>query len=126
MTIARSQVVLLGSSEASGTTTANGATSTSSETDLLGDATSQGVINVYLKFTAAAPQGNVKLTLSQSRVSSSPYPVRTYNFNGALSGVLIFVDRIPWGRFITAAVQNELQSGGLTGVFVAVELEKTT
>ncbi len=127
--ITRSQVILLGASESSGATVANLATATSSEVDLLlGDSFSRVTqISFYLKFTAPAnPVGIVRVILSQSRVPGQPYQYKMYNFKPTRSGNLIFVDTIPSGRYITGAVQNLLQSGSLTNVFLALEVEQQT
>lgn len=129
MTIARSTGALLGTNESTGVSIANGASSVGSEVDVLGDNTSKGDLALYLAFgVTGSPDGLIDVVVSRGRVSGQEY----VDGDGLIKSVpgssagLVFLGRIPTGRYMQVTVKNRLVSGALTNVAVLYELEKTS
>lgn len=127
MTIARSVVALLGTSESAGVTIATTATSTGSEIDLYGGDGFTGEVNVYLAFTSTVTAGTIDLSLQFSRVPGTPYTTVPLIYsiapiNGSILALVTPTFRIPVARRVTASVKNNATGANATNVFVGVEL----
>ena len=124
MPVAVVQKVFLGTSESTGITIANNATSTSSEIDVLGNDTTEGRIRVFLKYTGTVAAGSIQVTFYPSRVTGQPYAAQApVNFtvnpiNGTQS---IFLGDLMTSRYMTATVFNNAVGASLTNVFLAVQ-----
>jgi hypothetical protein len=125
VTITRSTGALVGTSESSGVTIDTNASRTGVETDLLGDNSSIGYVNLYLCFTSAAGStGSLEVHLYLCRVSGQPYDAPDLTFRPAANQTgKIFLGRIPATRYMRADVHNKT-SAVASGVAVLYELEK--
>ena len=124
MPIARSTGALIGTSESSLQAVANNATATSSETDLFGNNTSQGWVNLYLVLTSTATTGTFDETFYPSRVSGSPYASLAVLVGSVvpISGTQdVFLQPYSVGRYMTAAAKNNA-TGASGSVFFGYEL----
>lgn len=127
MSVTRSTGALLGTDEAVGVSVANGAIVSGSQVDVLGDNASAGSIDVYLKFSPPSnTQGNVRVTLSQSRILGQSYGVKNYSIDAAMPNGMAYLGRFQCGRYLTVSVTNALVSGPLSNVSVLYSLEKVS
>lgn len=127
MAVARTAFVLIGTSESSGASIANNASSSSSETDLLGDDLSEGFVLLYQQFTSTVTTGSIDTKLTTSRVATKPYAssasVDSSNapINGTVNpkAVLLTADRL-----VTLTMTNNATTVTATGVLGAVNSYK--
>lgn len=130
MTIARSIVTLLGTSEASGVTIASAANGTSAILDLLGNNTSTCDLIITGKVTSTVTAGTVDIAMYWSQTSggliystNAPLLYSAAPINGTQD---IFIgnpfSRIPPARFVTFNVLNNATGQNLTNVYFAAEL----
>jgi hypothetical protein len=125
MTVARSAGVFLGTDETTGVTITNSTTTTSSEADLLGNDTSEGWIQLYLKFTSTVTAGTLDVKIWPSRVSGQGYSdqapiVASYApINGTQK---IYLGQYRVSRRMTASVTNNATGASATNVTLGYEL----
>ncbi len=127
MAIARSTLAFLGTDETTGASISNGATSSGSEVDVLGDNTSSGELEVFLCFTSTTTAGTCEVTINKRRVTGAAYKAVTGQpdyvaipTNGTQK---IPLDRIPASRYMQVDVKNN-GGAGFTNVAVLGELTK--
>ncbi len=133
MTIARSAGVLIGTDETTGVTIGNNATTSSSETDILGADDCVGEINLFLKFTSTVAVGTVDVSLYHSRVAGQAYsekPILVASV-APINGTQKVQCNVPYkrlevGRYITASVKNNATGANITNVLVGYELFKVS
>lgn len=126
MAVARSTGAFLGTSESSGSTIANNASSAGSEIDVLGDNTSDGVIDLYLVFTSTVTAGSIDTKINRHRVTGGAYDQVSYQFavspiNGTRK---VWLGRLPASRYMSATVLNNATGASATNVAVLYELAK--
>lgn len=128
MTVARTAGALIGTSESSGVTVANNASTTSSETDFLANNTSEGWIRLYLAFTSTVTAGTLDESFWSSRVAGTaatatpPIIASVAPINGSqiFGPEVIGIFRI--GRYATFKVANNATGASATNVFLGYEL----
>lgn len=124
MTIARSSGVLLGTDETTGLTITNTTRTASSEKDFLGDDTSAGEIEVFLKFTSTVTAGTVDVDMSGARVTGQDYTdvprivAQIVPNNGTQR---VSLGRYPIGRYGVWAVTNNATGASITNVTLGYE-----
>jgi len=127
MSVARSAGVFVGTDETTGVTIATTANSTSSEIDLLGNDTSEGWIQLYLKFTSTVTAGTMDVVLYPSRVTgqayadSAPTVVSIAPINGTIK---FYAGQFKVSRYMTAKVTNNATGANATNVTLGYELFK--
>ncbi len=125
MTVARSTGVFLGTDETTGVTISNNASSTSSEIDLLGNNTSEGFLQMYLKFTSTVTAGTLDVTMYSSRVTGQAYSDQApvigswAPINGTQKIMLTLVKA---SRYVTTKVTNNATGASATNVTQGYEL----
>jgi hypothetical protein len=125
MTIARTTGAFLGTSEGTGVTIANNATTTGSEIDILGNNTSQGFLFAYLDFTSTVTAGTLDTKMwsnrvtGQSYVNQAPLVASWAPINGTQ---LIDISNFQASRFMTVSVNNNATGANATNVFLGYEL----
>jgi hypothetical protein len=131
VSIARSLVTLLGTSESSGVTIATTANGTSAIIDLLGNNTSRGEIIITGKVTSTVTAGTVDIYVAWSQTSSGlvystnvPLVYSAAPINGTQD---IVIGGSPWAmiqcaRYMTLNVLNNATGANLTNVYFAAEL----
>lgn len=125
MSISRTTGAFLGTSEGTGVTIANNATSTGSEIDLLGNNTSQGWIANYLDFTSTVTAGTLDIkqwsdrVTGQSYVNQAPLIASWAPINGTQ---LIQIGIAQATRFMLVSATNNATGASATNVFVGYEL----
>jgi hypothetical protein len=127
MTLARTHTgVLLGTSESSGVTIANNATTTGSEVDVLGDDVSVGDMWLYAVFTGAGTTGTLDIKVNSIRTTGQVYSKVTFEISIApISGTQkIPLGKRPVSRFMNCEAKNNGTGGNLTNVAILYELEK--
>jgi len=129
MTVARSNIVLLGTDETTGITIANNAGATGTITDVLGDDTSMGYANIYCVFTSTVTAGSLDIEIVNHRVQTVDYLQATLQkFSYApINGVQrIFIGSVQIARFVSGRIYNNATAANATAVFLALELFKVT
>ncbi len=130
MAVARSTVVLLGTSEGSGITIATTANGTSGIIDLFGSNSNVGEINLFLAFTSTVTAGTLDISLQGSAqaagfIYSNAIPlVGSYS---PINGTQKIQVNAPWSRiqvprFITANILNNATGANATNVYLVAEL----
>lgn len=127
MTVARSAGVLLGTDETTGVTIATTASTSSSEKDFLGDDTSDGEVNIFLKFTSTVTAGSVDVYLSGSRITGQNY-TDVPQLIGSVAPIngtqKVYLGRFPISRYSVAKVTNAATGANATNVTLGYELFK--
>ena len=128
MAVARSSVVMLGTDDTTGVTIATTATSADTEVDVLGNNTSLGYGNVFVKYTGTAAAGTLDVEVHHHRITAQDYkdqiPVelkRTFVPINGTEKLLVF-RMIPLSRFMSVTVKNNAIGASVTNVFVGIEL----
>lgn len=127
MSVARAPGVFLGTDETTGVTVANNATSLSSEIDVLGNDTSEGSFNLFLKLTSTVTAGTLDVKMSESRVTGQSYSdlspvIGSYvPTNGSQK---IKVGRIDTARYETGGVTNNATGANATNVLLGYDAYK--
>lgn len=126
MSIARSTLAFIGTSETTGDTIANNATDAGAEVDVLGDNTSTGEIELYLSFTSTVTAGTLDITVNKRRVSGQNYQGLAANFSVTpINGTqLVPLGRYSASRYMQVSVLNNATGASATNVFVGGELFK--
>lgn len=125
MTVALVTGFLIGTSDTAGDTIANNAVDTGTEKDILGNATSEGWLNLYLAFTSTVTAGTMDLVIFRSRVTGVSYqddPVIVYSAVPKSGTKKIYVANFPASRFMIAQVTNNATGASATNVVVGYEL----
>lgn len=128
MSIARSTLALLGTSESSGATIANNATSSGSEVDVLGDDTSTGMLSLFLVFTSTVTAGSLDVTFNPIRLTTQAYKSRAAQWSvSPVSGTKkYFLGTVRASRYASADVLNNATGASATNVAVLAELTKVS
>ena len=127
MSVLESAGVFIGTDETTGVTIATTATTTSSEIDMFGGTTSEGWINLFLKFTSTVTAGTMDVKLFPSRVTGQAYSDQAAiiaswaPINGTQK---IFLGQFQIGRFMTASVTNNATGANATNVLLGYEMFK--
>lgn len=127
MAVARSTGAFIGTSESSGTTIANNATSTGSEVDLLGDNTSVGWVHVYMVYDSTSSTGTIDVRLNRRRLTTQAYanPVFDLSWTPAnATGNKVYLGYFQVSRFVACDVKNNGLGASLTNFALLYELEK--
>lgn len=126
MTIARSTGAFSGTDESTGNTITNNSTNTGSEIDVLGDNSSVGDLNVYLRFTSSVTAGSLDVTIQRHRVTGGSYAQVAAQFSvSPINGTgKYFLGRIPASRYMSGDVKNNATGASATNVALLYELFK--
>lgn len=127
MTIARTAVVLVGTNESTGASTANNASSTSSETDLWSDDLSEGWVWLYQKFTSTVTAGSIDSKLTKSRVAANGYTANApvVSSNAPINGTQnIDPAQVSVDRLATLTMTNNATGATATNVLGALNSTK--
>lgn len=125
MTIARTTGAFLGTSEGTGITVANNATTTGTEVDLLGNNTSQGFIFTYTDFTSTVTAGTADIKQWSDRVTGQAYSNQAplvaswAPINGTQ---LIDIGIFQASRFMNTSILNNATGANITNFFYGWEL----
>lgn len=131
MSVARTNGVLCGTSEASGVTLAAGATTTYTEVDVLGDNTSAGEVELYavVTFGTVAATAGLNIKINKQRVTGGGYVEQTYSRSVtavASTTVKIPLGRVSAERFMSVTVQNTDGTNAVTNLTIGYTLFKLT
>ena len=130
MTIAITDLALLGTDESSGSTIANNATSTGSEVDLAGAANTLVETDLFLRFTSTVTVGSLVVTFIPSRVTGQAYddqPVLTWRVTPVNGTQQIYLGRFTIGaRYGQVSVLNDATGADATNVFVGAKVTRIT
>ena len=134
MAIARSLVVMLGTSKTVGVTIATTATSADTEIDILGDNVSAGWGNLFLKYTGTTAAGTIDTEFHPHTEIGEDYKDQLIFFKGSN---FVFKDLVPingtervyLGTFHlprrgSVTVRNDAIGTDITNVYVVIELFK--
>jgi hypothetical protein len=124
MSVALAAGVFLGTDETTGVTITNNSTTTSSEIDILGGATSEGYFALFLKFTSTVTAGTMDEVLSPSRVTGQAYVDQSPVI--ASFAPINGTQKIPCGsfqtsRYMTCSAKNNATGASATNVTVGYE-----
>jgi hypothetical protein len=130
MPVARSNIVFMGTDDTTGVTITNTSTTNGSELDVLGDNTSAGEIELFIKFTSTVTAGNIRVRVRKRRTTSEAYTTVadgwTRNFPPVNATARYSLGRFPASRYMTVDVFNDATGASATNVFVSGELFKYT
>lgn len=124
MTVARSSGVALGTDETTGITITNTTRTASSEIDFLGNDTSAGEVEIFLKFTSTVAVGTVDVDVSGARITGQDYTdvprivAQIVPINGTQK---VSLGRYPIGRYGVWAVTNNATGASITNVTLGYE-----
>lgn len=124
MTVARTTAALVGTSESSLATIANNSTTTSAETDMFGNDTSEGWVNLYLVITSTVTTGSLDENFYPSRVPGQVYSALATlvgSFAPTNGTQMIFVNQVQCARYMTGSVFNNA-TGASANIFFGYEL----
>jgi hypothetical protein len=130
MSVARSVVALLGTSESSGISLATTVASTGSEVDIFGDDTHEGWGNLWLWYNAPSGSvGTLDVTLfygatTGNEAQDQPALIASVTPTASGSQVGYFIGQIPLSRFMKAKVLNNATTHTITNISVILELFK--
>jgi hypothetical protein len=127
VTVARTVGALVGTDETTGVTIASNATTTGSEVDLFGNATSSGDFALYLKFTSTVTSGTLDVTIYPGRVTGQDYADQAplvASFSPINGTQKCFIGWFKAARFYVGSVKNNGTGANATNVTLGWELHQ--
>lgn len=130
MTVARSVVALLGTSESSGVSLTTTNSSTGSEVDCFSDDTHEGWGNLWLWYNAPSGSvGTLDCTIFYAATTGNealdqPALVASVTPTASASQVGYFIGQIPLSRFMKGKVLNNATTKTITNVSLILEIFK--
>jgi len=124
MTVTLKTGALIGTDETTGQNITGGTTFTGSEVDLFGNATSEGWLRLYLKYTDASSAGTIDVSLFFSRVTGQSYQDQSSlvaSIVPVASTQKIYLGDFQASRYVTGKVSSN-GGGNLTNVTLGYEL----